>query len=644
MTQIALSATALSRSFLSGSQTVRVLSDATLSVNRGEMVAIMGRSGSGKSTLLNLLGLLLEPSGGTLYIDGINVAGTSRQRRASMRLSAVGFVFQAFQLIDHKTVSQNVELPLKLMGLPRKERKLRVAEVLDRLDVSHRSTAKPATLSGGEKQRVAIARAVVTRPTILLCDEPTGNLDSVRAAEVMSLLRDSTGSDTASIVVTHDPDVAAACARTIYITDGVTSATDSARPSAGPVGGAQARHPLRPRLFTFAIAEALQSFVARAGRNLLTALGVAIGVATLTLNVGLSSTASAQITDEFNAFLAQQVALQSDDWTGEDQTWMAERDESLDAERVRNLNGVRTAGMTAVTNGGDSVEIGTSEAQVRTAPVASTLRVMGVHGLRSLEPKLVHGRFFDQGHIDRGDDVALIGVGLFAQLGARWTPGMQLWVGDDPVLLLGVVDDEDPAGGLYNSLIAPTTLRLPSLNPSLIDVRLIIRVDAGAAGVVGEQSPVAFEPTSYESVQSVTGLDPTTLRGSIAETTTLLLFIMAGVALTIGAIGVTNTFLVAALERRREIGVRMAIGTPRRAILQQFAAEAIAVGALGGAIGLTLGIDGVTLISILSGWSPVIDPLVPALGLLSGLVLGLVAGIYPAIKASRIDPVESLAV
>jgi len=647
VTGTALNARHLTKSFESGGRTVEVLTDATLSIDRGEMVAIMGRSGSGKSTLLNLLGLLLDPTSGTLLIDGIDVGTLSRKEKAATRLATVGFVFQAFQLIDHKTVFHNVELPLRLMGIPRPERKRRVDEVLERLDIQHRSGAKPSTLSGGEKQRVAIARAVVTKPAILLCDEPTGNLDSVRAAEVMALLRENTNSDTACVIVTHDPQVAADCERTIRIADGKTDlpAAQSVSPDITTGDAAPARTAaVRRKFFGFAAAEAMESFTARTGRNLLTALGVAIGVATLTLNVGLSSTASAQITDQFNAFLAQQVTLQSDSWAGEDQQWLVDQDEGEGAERVRELNGVDSAGMTAVANAGDNIELGASIAQVRDSPLELPLRLMSTRGLEGFQPVVVEGRLFDQGHVERGDQVVVLGTGVLTQLGATWRPGMQVWIGSSPVQVVGIVDDEDPEGGLYNSVIAPSSTHLASVSTALTDVRLVIRVDAGAAGVVGGQAPVAFAPTSYGAVQAITGIDPTTLRGSIAETTTLLLFVMAGVALTIGAIGVTNTFLVAALERRREIGVRMAIGTPRRAILFQFAVEAVAVGLVGGLIGLLLGIDGVSLIAIVNGWSPVIDPIAPAVGLVSGVVLGLFAGIYPAVKASRTDPIESLAV
>ena len=164
------------------------LGGVSLEVKKGEFVAIMGPSGCGKSTLLNILGLLDNPTSGQYLLDGQDVGSLKESQRTKVRKGQIGFVFQSFNLIDELNVEENVELPLTYLGVPKKERKARVEEVLRRMAISHRSHHFPQQLSGGQQQRVAIARAVVMNPKLILADEPTGNLDSKNGLEVMQLL------------------------------------------------------------------------------------------------------------------------------------------------------------------------------------------------------------------------------------------------------------------------------------------------------------------------------------------------------------------------------------------------------------------------------------------------------------------------
>ena len=166
------------------------LNKLTLEVNEGEFVAIMGPSGCGKSTLLNILGLLDDPDGGSFLFNGTEVVNYNERKRADLRKRNIGFVFQSFNLIDELSVFENVELPLIYLGVPAAERKTRVEQVLDKMQIMHRRNHYPQQLSGGQQQRVAVARAVVNKPKLILADEPTGNLDSSNGNEVMELLTD----------------------------------------------------------------------------------------------------------------------------------------------------------------------------------------------------------------------------------------------------------------------------------------------------------------------------------------------------------------------------------------------------------------------------------------------------------------------
>lgn len=196
------------------------INNVSLKVNKGEFVAIMGPSGCGKSTLLNILGLLDAPTDGTYILDGRDVSRMKEPERINVRKGIIGFVFQSFNLIDELTVEENIELPLLYMGIPKKERRKRVCEVMDRMNISHRNKHFPAQLSGGQQQRVAIARAVIANPKIILADEPTGNLDSKNGEEVMQLLSELHKEGTTIVMVTHSQHDAAYANRTVNLFDG----------------------------------------------------------------------------------------------------------------------------------------------------------------------------------------------------------------------------------------------------------------------------------------------------------------------------------------------------------------------------------------------------------------------------------------
>jgi putative ABC transport system ATP-binding protein len=196
------------------------LNEVDLDVQSGEFVAVMGPSGCGKSTLLNIIGLLDNPTSGELYFDGVEVSKFKERQRTNLRKGNIGFVFQSFNLIDELTVYENVELPLLYMKFSGTDRKKKVNEVLDRMKISHRKKHFPQQLSGGQQQRVAIARAVVTRPKLILADEPTGNLDSANGEEVMNLLTELNKEGTTIIMVTHSPSDAEKAHRIVQLFDG----------------------------------------------------------------------------------------------------------------------------------------------------------------------------------------------------------------------------------------------------------------------------------------------------------------------------------------------------------------------------------------------------------------------------------------
>jgi putative ABC transport system ATP-binding protein len=206
--------------FVTDEVETHALAGVHLDINKGEYISIAGPSGCGKSTLLAILGLLDSPSDGTYTLNGHAVQGLKMSERARIRNREIGFIFQAFNLIGDLTVYENVELPLTYRGMPSSERKKRVHEALERVGMSHRVKHYPSQLSGGQQQRVAVARALGGDPSILLADEPTGNLDSANGEQVMDLLRELHRSGSTICIVTHDPRYARYADRSVHLFDG----------------------------------------------------------------------------------------------------------------------------------------------------------------------------------------------------------------------------------------------------------------------------------------------------------------------------------------------------------------------------------------------------------------------------------------
>ena len=215
-----IQARGLQKHYQMGAETVRALRGVDLSIHRNEYVAIMGPSGSGKSTFMNLIGCLDTPTGGEFVLNGNAVAGMNDDELARVRNREIGFVFQTFNLLPRSTALENVELPLVYGGLPRAERRRRAREALEHVGLGDRVDHKPNELSGGQRQRVAIARALVTRPSIILADEPTGNLDSRTSEEIMGLFARLHAEGQTIIMVTHEPDIAAHAERVVLLKDG----------------------------------------------------------------------------------------------------------------------------------------------------------------------------------------------------------------------------------------------------------------------------------------------------------------------------------------------------------------------------------------------------------------------------------------
>lgn len=639
----ALEAHGLHKSFRQGGQDIDVLADISFSLKRGTMVAVVGPSGSGKSTLLNILGLLTSPDQGRLIIDGQDVSALSSTQRAAFRLGRIAFVFQAFHLIEHKTVAENIELPLIYGSMPKAARQAEVLAVLKKLGMEHRKDSLPSTLSGGEKQRVAIGRALVTKPTLLLCDEPTGSLDSARSREVLRLLREITGPDQATVIVTHDTWVAEQCDEAIRIEDGRAV---SSVPPAESLG----RHPKfrikasnSARWIALGFREALNAAKQRSRRNAFTMLGVGLGVASLVLTVGFSATISAQLSDKFNLYLAQRVTLSSPaDETISPQkalAWQA----SEGMTRLSQLNGVEAAGVLQdVSGGGATVTLARDDRTSYEGRIQAPVIATTTAGLHAQGVELSQGRLFDAGHVARGDNVAVVGESLVRLTGRPWQAGMQFFLNNKPFLILGVVREDLSAASSLASVYVPLGQGLgdgPSLKSK---TTIVLKTNPGAASQVAHEAQVAWNPAQPGSMTASAPPEPNSLRQAVDVQQRNLMIGMAAVTLVIGGVGIMNTFMVAVLERRREIGLRMALGSTPAGMMAQFAAEAVLTSSAGAVLGVVAAVNVLAVTCLINHWTPVISPESIGLGLGAGLLIGLVAGVHPARKAARTDPVDTL--
>ena len=216
----------VSKIYNMGDSVVKAADHISFSIYKGEFIAIVGQSGSGKSTCMNIIGCLDTPTSGTYFLKGVDISGRSDSEMSKIRNKSIGFVFQNFNLLPKQSAVENVALPLLYSGVPRKERRERAKAALEKVGLEDRLEFKPTQLSGGQKQRVAIARAIVTKPDILLADEPTGALDTASGLQVMELFKQLNQEGMTVIMITHDPDIAAHAHRVMTIRDGILSSAE----------------------------------------------------------------------------------------------------------------------------------------------------------------------------------------------------------------------------------------------------------------------------------------------------------------------------------------------------------------------------------------------------------------------------------
>jgi ABC-type antimicrobial peptide transport system permease subunit len=388
-----------------------------------------------------------------------------------------------------------------------------------------------------------------------------------------------------------------------------------------------------------AVDEMLAGIFARPTRSLLTTLGTVLGLSSLIVTLGLSRTAGSQIIDQFDELRASQVTVTArsagDGGTAVRLPWSVE-------SRLDRLNGVVASGAVAdVINPGPvrTVDlVDPSSEYEHTVPVlAASSGLLG-----ALRGHIAAGRWFDQGHVDRADRVAVIGVNLAQELGIRRLdvqPG--LYIGDHFFSVIGIVDEAVRDRGLLGAVIIPSAAAAADFEVTRPE-RVVIEVEIGAGELIAEQAPIALMPSSPELLAVAAPALPRATRDQVAGDVDSLFLLLGLVSLIVGAIGIANVTLVTVMERTAEIGLRRALGARRRHIAAQFLGESAGIGLVGGVIGASVGVIIVVAVSAVKGWTPVLDTWMPLVAPPAGALVGLLAGLYPSIRAARMEPVEAL--
>ena len=686
----------VTRTYHVGDIDVRALGGVDFTVERGEFVAIMGSSGSGKSTLMSILGCLDRPSTGRYLLDGIDVASLPEPELARIRSERLGFVFQSFNLLSRTSALENVALPLLYSEEGKSGRKARFAraqEALDRLGLGDRAENTPGQLSGGQQQRVAIARALINSPSLLLADEPTGNLDTRTSHEIMETLTQLNREEGVTIVlVTHESDIAAYATRTVTMRDGriltderKTSAHPGAPPAAAtdlsifhPHAPAQMRSgaPLSWAFGVMILAAAMQALTRNKMRSALTMLGVFIGVAALIAMVAIGQGANDAVRKQLESLGTDLLVVVPGAVTSLGARGGAGSASTLTVSDARTIQRedqavgqvaylIRQSGQVeyASQNWTTMVQGVTANYPPITNWQIASGRAIGVEDQHSAALVAVLGQtvlhqLFAPSDNPLGAVILVKGVPLRV-IGTLVAKGQSTYGQDqDDLVMVPFSTAETKVLGVAAPTQAATTsaIFLPPPNPYGIQPRLTgfvnqIYVQArGATQVTAaiEQLTATLVRRHHIGPADVNDFAVRNLSqiASAAEGSSqvmaLLLAAVASISLLVGGIGIMNILLVSVTERTREIGLRMAIGARRLHVLLQFLAEAVFLSLVGGVAGIVFGVAVSETISAVAGWPTPISPTAILGGFAFSAAVGIFFGYYPARKASRLDPIEAL--
>lgn len=681
-----------------------VLDHLDLVVERGEFLAIIGPSGSGKSTLLNAIGLLDTPTSGTYSLFGKNTEGLSDRERDEMRRDHLGFIFQSSNMLLDETSTTNASMGLRVQGVPYGERLQRTEETLEFLGLSDRASIRTRYLSGGEKQRCAIARALATRPPLILADEPTGNLDSHNSAKVIEILQRINATGCTVLVITHDPEVAAAARRVIRIEDGrlheqsradsdtvpvaevVSAGTDT--PVDAPASLAPGEKPATHRRGSFLTddsIEAISALTSRPLRTLLLGLSFALGVGGLISASGMSESASYQVNQRLLG--SEQSTLYISD-RDNDQNMLGtyRQGESAQnvADRISALDYVKNTGFVSSVAPADvritrfspyedepktAISLN-STSKTRLEQIGARMNPETLRALEQMNATLTQENVADR---ERSEQLsgAIVSVSAARALGiipedkaadnatTEPRPGelptveYGIKLGGLPQVAPGVsiwVDGQlMPVIGLFDPGNSGYEFRNSVIvSPGTLQrtgrgqVTYIAETERGYGKAVAKAIPLALKPAEPSQINVETPSDLQSLRASIASDLGLYVGVLSGILLVLASLSAATAMYLSVQSRTAEIALRRAIGSSKWLIARIFLMEGVMLGVLGGSIGACSGMIATIILSLVQGWQAVLSPGFVVLGVGVGALTGLVSSAYPAWVASRKSPADAM--
>lgn len=637
----------VSRLYTNGEEKTIVLNKVSLTINAGEMVAIIGASGSGKSTLMNILGCLDKPSSGEYKVAGQSVAKMEGDQLAALRREHFGFIFQRYHLMSHLTAEQNVEIPAIYADKNATQRKERARELLTRLGLGDRVDYRPNQLSGGQQQRVSIARALMNGGEVILADEPTGALDSHSGKEVMSILKQLNEQGHTVIIVTHDPVIAAQAERIIEIKDGKIindnfhqTTASKVKKETTPVLTSSYLGQIFGR-FTQALDMAWRAMVVNKVRTLLTMLGIIIGIASVVTIIVIGDAAKSMVLADIKAIGSNTIDIYPGKDFGSDSP---EDRQSLTLQDVFALK--QQSYVQAVT---PQVQFST---RLRRGNQDSPASVAGVSDdyFTVYAMKFSQGRSFTPDMIQRQAQVVVIDENTRQRFfpTKKEVIGEQIIIRNIPSTIVGVIAEKKSAFGNGQSLkvwVPYSTLNSRILNRSYLD-SITVRATEGYDASVAEQQIIRLLTIRHGKKDIFTYNLDSFIKAAESTTQTMQLFLtlVAVISLVVGGIGVMNIMLVSVTERTREIGIRMAVGARASDVMQQFLIESVLVCLVGGSLGIGLSFGIAMVASImLPDWHFVFQPIALVSAFVCSTAIGVIFGFLPARSAAKMNPIDALA-
>ncbi len=633
----------ISRAYGTDSQWFAVR-EASLTVLPGEFIAIVGRSGSGKSTLLNVIALLDTKWDGLFEIDGLDVKTLSATEMDGLRGRTFGFVFQSSYANPYETTSRNAALGLAIQGTRHKEQGARVSKALALVGLSEKSGNLARSLSGGERQRLAIARAIATEPSVIVADEPTGNLDSETGTQVMEVLRQLNASGTTVILVTHDSKVADYADRVISMRDGfleevrsgpivrVGERTDttSAR-SRGTNQPSSLRVGSRFRQAAERALRAINNVTSRPLRSVALIAAFALAFAGLIGAAGIGSTASHQIADRLSAAARDEVRINVSPGTSkEDRTdW---------ARKLRDLSHVKGVGEIASV---DATIARTSRFALLPSLTGSPFPGSTIAGNSALfdvlelqtKPATASQLFDSPGH----EHVAVVGRSVAESLGlGSGGVGAEVWINGEAYSIVGTIETSPREPVLLSSVVVPIQgfLSTPS--------QLIVRTSAGYSGPMAKAIPLALSPAAPGDVSVESASELRNLRVGVQTDLNGLLGSVAAALLALAILSGASAMYLSVQSRTQELALSRALGLGQKGVASIFLWEGAVIGLAGALAGVAGGLGISVAVAAARGWTAVAPWQMMLLAPLAGALCGALAAIFPAVRAARIDPAEAI--